>query len=154
MYQCLEKCTSVLRNHSLSLPDSSERPSANAVIKERIEKTQQNSRCGDRDETTNHILSEWGKLAQKENNTIHDLVRKVIRWEKKLEIEYTKKGYMQSPEPVLEKEMHKLPWDFERQTDHIISARRPDLITISKNKSEHAELWTLLSHLTTERKEG
>ena len=29
---------------------------------------------------------------------------------------------------------HKLPWDFEIQTDHIISARRPELIIINKNE--------------------
>ena len=29
---------------------------------------------------------------------------------------------------------HKLLWDFEIQTDHLISARRPDLIIINKNK--------------------
>ena len=38
-------------------------------IKERIDKTEQNSRCGlcgDGDETINHIISECSKLAQKE----------------------------------------------------------------------------------------
>ena len=30
--------------------------------------------------------------------------------------------------------MHKLLWDFEIQTDHLISARRPDLIIINKKK--------------------
>ena len=41
-------------------------------IEVRIDKTQQNSRCSicdDRDETTNHIISEWSKLAQKEYKT-------------------------------------------------------------------------------------
>ena len=44
-------------------------------IKARIDKTQQNSKCrlcGDRDETTNHIISECSKLAQKEYKTRHD----------------------------------------------------------------------------------
>ena len=38
-------------------------------IKARIDKTQQNSKCrqcGDRDETINHIISEYCKLARKE----------------------------------------------------------------------------------------
>ena len=38
-------------------------------IKSRIDKLQQNSKCrlcGDRDETINHIISEFSKLAQKE----------------------------------------------------------------------------------------
>ena len=29
---------------------------------------------------------------------------------------------------------HKLPWDFDIQTDHLISARRPDLIIINKKQ--------------------
>ena len=36
--------------------------------------------------------------------------------------------------PVLENETHKLVWDFEIQTDHKISARRPDLLIINKKK--------------------
>ena len=33
---------------------------------------------------------------------------------------------MHNPEPVLENETHKLLKDFDIQTDHLISARRPD----------------------------
>ena len=33
---------------------------------------------------------------------------------------------MNNPESVLENETHKILWDFEIQTDHLISARRPD----------------------------
>ena len=29
---------------------------------------------------------------------------------------------------------HKLPWDFDIETDHLISGRRPDLIIINKNE--------------------
>ena len=52
----------------------------NNYIKARINKTQQNSKCGlcsDRDDTINHI-SEGSKLAQKEYKTSHDWVGKVI----------------------------------------------------------------------------
>ena len=41
----------------------------------RIDKTQQNSKyrlCGYRDETINHIISEYSKLAQKEHKIKHD----------------------------------------------------------------------------------
>ena len=44
-------------------------------IKVRIDKTQQNNKCrlcSDRDETINHILSECGKLEQKEYKTRYD----------------------------------------------------------------------------------
>ena len=86
---------------------------------------QQNSKCrlcGDRDETINHIISECSKLAQKENKTRHDWVGKGIHWEmcKKLKFDHTNKWYMHNPEPVLENNIHKLLWDFDIHTDHLI----------------------------------
>ena len=36
-----------------------------------------------------------------------------------------KKWYMHNPAPVLENATHKLLWDFNIQTDHLILARRP-----------------------------
>ena len=56
---------------------------------------------------------------------------------------------MHNPAPVLENNQHKLLWDFDIHTDHLISARRPDLIIIDK-KRELAKLLALLSRLTTE----
>ena len=41
---------------------------------------------------------------------------------------------MHNPAPVQENDTHKLLWDFDRQTDHLISARRQDLIIINKKK--------------------
>ena len=41
---------------------------------------------------------------------------------------------MPNPEYVPENETHKLRWDFEIQTDHLILARRPDLIIINKKE--------------------
>ena len=43
---------------------------------------------------------------------------------------------MHNPAPVLENDRHKLLWDFHIQTDHLISARRPDLIIINKKKKK------------------
>ena len=43
---------------------------------------------------------------------------------------------MHNPAPVLENSTHKLLWDFNIQTDHLIPARRPDLITIAKKKKK------------------
>ena len=43
---------------------------------------------------------------------------------------------MHNPTPVLEYDTHKLLWDFDIQTDHLISPRRPDLIIINKKKRE------------------
>ena len=41
---------------------------------------------------------------------------------------------MHNPAPVLENNTNKLLWDFDVHTDHLISARRPDLIIINKNR--------------------
>ena len=108
-------------------------------IKARIDKMQINSKCrlcGDRDETINHIISECSKLAQKEYKARHDRVGKVIHWEmcRKFQFDHTNKWYMHNPEPVTENDSHKLLWDFSIQTDHLIPARRPDLIIINKKK--------------------
>ena len=43
---------------------------------------------------------------------------------------------MYNPAPVLENDTHKLLWDFDIQTDHLISARRPDLIIINNKKKK------------------
>ena len=50
-------------------------------------------------------------------------------------------------------ETHKLLWDFEIQTDHLISARRLDLIIVNNKKREPTELWTLLSRLKLKKSE-
>ena len=41
---------------------------------------------------------------------------------------------MNNPAPVVENDSHKLLWDFNIQTDHLILARRQDLIIINKIK--------------------
>ena len=109
-------------------------------IKARLDKTQQNNKsrlCGDRDETINHIISECSKLAQKEFKTRHNWVGKVIHWEmcKKFKCDHTNKWYMYNPAPVPENDTRKLLWNFDIHTDHLISARRPDLIIINKKEN-------------------
>ena len=115
----------------------------NNHIKSRIDKTQQYSKCrlrGDRDETNNLIISGCHKVAQKEYKARHDWVGKVITWEMchKFQFDHANKWYMHNLAPVLENDTHKLLWDFNIQTDHLISAWRPDLIIINK-KREHAK---------------
>ena len=106
-------------------------------IKARIDKTQQNRKCrlrSDRDETINHIISECRKLAHKEYKATHDRMGKVIHWEmcKKFKFDHANKWYMHNPAPVLENDTQKLLWDFDIQTNDLISARRPDLIIKKK----------------------
>ena len=110
-------------------------------VKARIDKTQQNNICrlwGDWDEMINHIIREYSKLAQKEYNTGHDWVRKVINRElcKKFKFDHTNKWYMHNSEFVRENETHRFLWDFEIQTDHLISARRPNLVIVKKKKKK------------------
>ena len=44
------------------------------------------------------------------------------------------KWYTLRPESILENEMHKITWDFEIQTDYLISARRPEIVLINMKK--------------------
>ena len=74
---------------------------------------------------------------------------------KKVNSDHMNKWYMHNPESVPENVTHKLLWNFEIQTDNLISVRRPDLVIINKKKKkkkkrkekkrELAELWILLS---------
>ena len=53
---------------------------------------------------------------------------------RKFQFDHTNKWYIHNPAPVLENDSHKLLWDFNIQTDHLIPARRPDLVIINKRK--------------------
>ena len=79
----------------------------------KIDNSQQNSKyrlCGDRDETMNHITSEFSRLTQRDNKTRYDWVRKMIYRElsQKFKFDYTNKWLMHKPESVLENETHKI----------------------------------------------
>ena len=54
----------------------------------------------------------------------------------KFKFDLTNKWYTHNPTPVLENDTHKLRLDFEIHTDHLIRARRSDIIIISKKKKE------------------
>ena len=108
-------------------------------IKAKIDRTQTNSKCrmcGERDETVNHITSECSQLAQKEYKHRHDRVATMIHWElsKQMGFNHVEKWYQHKPEAVLENDNHKLLWDFDIQTDHLIQARRPDLVIVDKKR--------------------
>ena len=47
---------------------------------------------------------------------------------------------MHNTAAVLENDTHKLPWDFDIQTDHLISARRPDPKIINKKKKRTCKI--------------
>ena len=54
---------------------------------------------------------------------------------------------MHKPESVLENEIHKILWDFEIQTDHLILARRPDLQLINKKKKKELDILCPAGHM-------
>ena len=53
----------------------------------------------------------------------------VTRWElcKKFKFDHMNKWYMFNPESVQENETQTILWDFEMQTDQLITARPPDI---------------------------
>ena len=67
-----------------------------------------------------------------------DWVGKMIHWElcKKLKFDHTYKWYMLNSEYILENETRKLFWDFDKEMDRLISARRPDFIIINTKKEK------------------
>ena len=69
-----------------------------------------------------------------------------------MKFDHTKKCYTHNPASALENDTHKPQWDYDIQTDYLISARLPVLIVMNKKKKkkEIAKLWTLFSRLTTE----
>ena len=55
---------------------------------------------------------------------------------------------MHNPAAVLENDTHDLLWEFDTQTDHQISATRPDLI---KSKKKKENLWIFLPGWTQKK---
>ena len=94
--------------------------------------------CGNVDETVNHILSECNILAQREYRRRHGCVGRKIHWElcRKYGLAASERWYEHQPETVTENDSCKLLLDFSIQTDHVIQARRPDVILIDKGKKE------------------
>ena len=59
---------------------------------------------------------------------------KAIHWDlcRKKGFATTDKWYEHEPHPITENEKFKILWDFTVQTDHIVEARRPDMMIIDK----------------------
>ena len=109
-------------------------------IRAYIDKSQEQGKCrmcGERDETVSHLVGERSKLAQREYKGTHDWVGRRVLWEvcKIYGIEVRDKWYEQDAVPVAENDRCKTLWDFNIQTDHVIQARRPDMIVINKKRN-------------------
>ena len=107
----------------------------------KIDKTQAESKCrlcGKVDETVRHIVCKCPMLAQREYKRMHDWVGRKIHWEvcRKIGSDVNEKWYKHGPDKVAENDSWKILWDFTIQTDHVIVARRPDMVIIDKTKNE------------------
>ena len=90
--------------------------------------------CGQKSETVSHVISECAKLAQREYKRRHDKVGKIVHWKLcgKYNLERKQKWYEHEPEGVIENDDVKILWDMNIQCDHVIGARRPDIVVIEK----------------------
>ena len=94
--------------------------------------------CQEANETVTHIVSGCKKLAQTDYKARHDRVATAVHWclAKKYGFTHTNQWYEHRAEPVMENEQAKLLWDFNIYTDHVIEARRPDIVVVRKDKKE------------------
>ena len=107
------------------------------LVKAKIDKSEGDSVCRvcrKVDESIDHIVSGCSKLVQKECTRRHDNLGKIVHWKlaRKCNFEAGDKWYEHEPENVLENEDCKILWDFSIQTDHVLEARRPDLVVVDK----------------------
>ena len=87
--------------------------------------------CGQKGKTINHIIGECKCLARKEyKSRRHDNIARLANW--KLCCEYglnrNEKWCEHQPDEVEDNERCKILWDMTIQCDHIIEARRPDIV--------------------------
>ena len=83
------------------------------LVKARIDKSQGDSlcrKCRKVDESIDHIVSGYSKLAQKEYKRRHDNLGKIVYWKlaRKFNFEAEDKWYEHEPESVLENEDYKI----------------------------------------------
>ena len=72
----------------------------------------------------------------------------------KFQFDHSNKWYMHNPATVLENYSHKLLWDFNIQTDHLIPTRWPDLIIINKQKENLQNCWLCCPGGPQDKSEG
>ena len=109
------------------------------LVKAKMDKSQGDSLCRvcrKVVESIDHIVSGCSKLAQKECKRMHDNLGKIVHWKlaRKCNFKAGDKWHEHEPESVLENEDYKILWDFSIQTDHVIEARRPDLVVVDKKE--------------------
>ena len=108
------------------------------LVKAKIDKSQKDTLCKlckKADESIDHV-SGCSKLAQKEYRRRHGDLGEIVHWKlaRKCNFEAGDKWYEHDTESVLENEDYKILWDFSIQTDHVIEARRPDLVVVERRR--------------------
>ena len=109
------------------------------LVEAKIDKSQGDSLCRvckKVDENIDHIVSGCSKLAKKEYARRHDKLEKIVhrKLARKCTFEAGDKWYEHEPESALEDEDYKILRNFSFQTDHVIQARRPDLVVVNKKE--------------------
>ena len=85
-----------------------------------------------------HTVNGCGKLAQKEYKQRYDSVGRCVHWQfcEKLGFNGVMFWYEYEAESVFENENFKILWDFTIHCNHMIEARRPDIMVIDKVKKK------------------
>ena len=73
-------------------------------------------------------MRECGKLAQKEDKRRHDSVGRYVHWQFCEKLGFNKERLWYEHE----NKNFKILWDFTIQCDHMIEARKPDIVVVDK----------------------
>ena len=94
--------------------------------------------CNSADETVAHLLTSCSKLAATEYLTRHNEVARLVHRNicEAHGVEVTHPSWQHAPQPVTETDHAKILWDFEIRTDRRITARRPDIVIVNKERRE------------------
>ena len=87
-------------------------------------------------EVVRNIVCECPMLAQREYERRHDWVGRKKHGEVCRKTDVNEEKYKPEPEKEVESSSWKKLWDVTLQTDHVIQARRSDMVIIDKTKYE------------------
>jgi Reverse transcriptase (RNA-dependent DNA polymerase) len=94
--------------------------------------------CGVKEETVDHLVSCYEKIAQTDYKGRHDRVATLIHWSlcKQYGFPRSDNWWSHQAEKVLENDDFKVLWDFSIRTDKVIEAHRPDIVIVDKRSKE------------------
>ena len=76
--------------------------------------------------------------AQREYKRRHGWVGRKTNWKicRKIGLDLNENWCKHKPEKIVQNHSWKILWDFTIQTDHVIEARRPDMVIIDETQNE------------------